>query len=287
MGLLDDLKQQANAQKQQTDTNQADQAQNAENIQKALKAVYKYLTELANSLNVIKPEVRRTFHIDTSSKLENLLQTDYRVTERKKTVEQRDRLEEVALRFRWTGPEPVQITKDNPVHVERLRNDLWSVGLKFDCKEQKNDRGAIERATFSVPADIPGTAAFIGNIETGRIKLQLKNVEMLGDLELQYSPDELDHLLLEEFAKVLLAKQNNFRRMGQYQQMMATTTRSKPPAQEVQYRTDPAPAAKAPAKPAEKPAAKPQAEAAEPDQPAEEQKSGLFGTIKSILTRPL
>ena len=180
----------------------------------------------------------------------------------------------------------MQITKDNPVHVERLRNDLWSVGIKFDCKEQKNDRGAIERATFSVPADIPGTAAFISNIETGRIKLQLKNLEILGDMELQYSPDELDHMLLEEFAKVLLGKPNNFRRMGQYQQMTATTTRSKPPAQEVQYRTDPTPA-KAAAKPAEKAAAKPAAEKADADQPVEEQKSGLFGTIKSILTRPL
>ena len=278
MGLLDDLKQQANAQKQQSNDSQASQTHNAENIQIALKSVHKYLADLASSLNVIKPEVRKTFHIDTSAKLDNLLQADYRVTERKKTVEQRDRLEEVALRFRWTGPEPVVITKDNPVHIERLRNDLWSVGLKFECKEQKNDRGAIERASFIVPADIPGTAAFIGNVDTGQIKLQLKNIEHLGDMELHYSPEELDHILLEEFAKLLLAKPNGFRRMGENQRLMQTSTRSKPPAAEVQYKTDPTPAAKA---------SKSAAKAAETDAPADEPKSGLFGAIKSILTRPL
>ena len=119
MGLLDDLKQQANEQKQQSNDSQASQSHNAENIQIALKSVYTYLTDLANSLNVIKPEVRKTFHIDTSAKLDNLLQADYRVTERKKTVDQRDRLEEVALRFRWTGPEPVVSSAPRSPRVRR------------------------------------------------------------------------------------------------------------------------------------------------------------------------
>lgn len=241
MGLLDDLKQQAESRKVQEQTTEAERARHLLEVNAALRSAFQYLTELASSLNVLKPDAARTFYIDAATRFENFRQGDYRVRDRRKTVDHKDYLEEVTLRFSWTGAQPLVVEKDTPALIQRLRDSLAAYNLRNLCKEVKNERGAVERAIFTIEPEVIADAAFAGNWDTGKVRLTLKNVEVLGVVEFQYETTELDGALFEELAKLLLGKPNSLRNLGKYQELMRTTPRLKSTAGETQY--PPAPAA--------------------------------------------
>lgn len=264
MGLLDDLKQQAESRKVQEQTNEAQKAQNLHEVNTALRGVFQYFTELANSLNILKPEIARNFYFDSTAKFDNLSQGNYRVRDRRKTVDHRDYFEEVTLRFSWTGSQSLVVEKDTPALIQRVRESLAGYNLRYECKEIKNDRGAIERAIFTIEPEVIADVAFAGNWDTGKVRLTLKNVEMLGAVDYQYEMAEVNGGLFEELAKLLLGKPNNLRNLGKYQELLRTTPRLRSAANETQY----------PHVPVETPAA-----------PPAEAKGGLLGSLKSILKK--
>jgi len=246
MGLLDDLKQQAESKKVEVQTNEAQKAQNLQAVNAALRGAFQYFTELANSLNILKPDVARSFFLDSSTRFEDFRQGNYRVRDRRKTVDHKDYLEEVALRFSWTGAQPPVIVKDTPMLIQRMRDSLTGYNLRFECKEFKNDRGAVEKAAFTIEPEIIASAEFAGSWESGNITLSLRNVETMGSVDFQYGTDELDATLFEELAKLVLGKSNNLRNLGRAQEMLRTTPRLRAAPPEVQYPSaspPPAPAA--------------------------------------------
>ena len=245
MGLLDDLKQQAESKKVEVQTNEAQRSQNLQAVNAALRSAFQYFTEFANSLNILKPDIARSFFVDSSTRFENFAQGSYRVRDRRRTVDHKDYLEEVALRFSWTGAQPPVIVKDTPMLIQRLRDSLTGYNLRYQCQEFKNERGGVEKAAFTIEPEIIASAAFAGSWETGGITLTLRNVEMLGGIDYQYGADELDAALFEEVAKVVLGKPNNLRNIGRAQEMLRTTPRLRATAPEVQY--PPTPAASDPA----------------------------------------
>lgn len=235
MGLLDDLKQQAESRKQEEQTNQAEKRRNLQAVNAALRGAFQYFTELANSLNILKPEVARSFYIESTTKLDNLRQLNYRVRDRRKTVDQQDYFEEVALRFSWAGSQALVIEKDSPMLIPRLRDYLAGYNLRFECREIKNDRSVVERAVFTIEPEVIASAAFAGNWDTGMIRLTLKNIEVLGSVDYQYDATELDGTLFEELVKLVLGKPNNLRNLGRHQEMLRTTPRLRATISEVQY----------------------------------------------------
>jgi hypothetical protein len=226
MGLLDDLKQQAETLRKEQESGRTAQLQNSQAMQSGLREARRYLTELASSLNIIKPPVYRSYHLDAANKLDQLEQCEYKVREKQRTFEQKDYLEEVAFLFRCVGAHDLTIEKSSAQSVNRLREFLWSYNMRFDCREWKGERGLLERATFTVFADVPATAVFAGDWDTGKITLTLKNVERPGEAAFQYDAVELNPALFEELAKLLLGKPNRFRNLGGHQQMMQSMPRS-------------------------------------------------------------
>lgn len=265
MGLLDDLKQQAESRKVQEQTNEAERARNLLEVNAALRGAFQYFTELANSLNVLKPEIVRSFYIEPTTKFDNLRQGNYRVRERRKTVDHKDYLEEVTLRCDWIGSEALAVEKDTPALIQRLRDGLAGYNLRYLCREVKNERGAVQRAIFTIEPEVIADATFTGNWDTGRMRLTLKNVELLGSVDFQYETAELDGTLFEELAKLLLGKPNNLRNLGKHQELLRTAPRVRPTAGEMQYPSEPAPV---------RPAAAPL-----------EARAGLLDSLKSILKK--
>ena len=228
MGLLDDLKQQADSLNQRDLSGQERRGANSKIEHAKLKEVFLYLSELAKSLNAVKPKVERNFYVESTTKLSNLIQGDYSVRDERKSVDYVDYLQQVAFQFRSCGSQNVVLEKQSPETIKRTRDYLWGYKLKFECKEIKNDRHLVERAVFTIMSDVPGVAAFTGDWDTGKIKLTLSNVETLGTVDYIYDPAEINQGVLEELAKLVLGKPNNLRTMGSYQEMMMTNPRSRP-----------------------------------------------------------
>ena len=228
MGLLDDLKQQADSLNQREQSSAERQSANSKIEHAKLKEVFQILTDLANSLNAVKPRVERNFFVESTTKLSNLVQAEYSVRDERKSVDYVDYIQQVAFQFRSCGTQNVVLEKQSPETIKRTRDYLWGYKLKFECKEIKNERHLVERAVFTILSEVPGAAIFTGDWDTGKIKLTLSNVETLGAVDYIYDPAEIDKGVLEELAKVLLGKPNILRTLGNHQAMMLTNPRSRP-----------------------------------------------------------
>lgn len=225
MGLLDDLKQQADTLRQKQQVTQAEINQNLQLAHAKLKDGLFYLVDLFNSLNVIKPVVPRYYYLEGGvTKLENLLQCDYNCNGRRLTVDHKDYIEAIVLRFRCVADGQITIEKQSDPMVQRLRDHLWTHALKFDVNEVRNERGYTERGMFVIKCEVPVTITINGDLENALIKINVKNLEKLGEYTYTYEFDEFGKDVLEELGKVIIAKPNSFRTMGSRQKAMNTTT---------------------------------------------------------------
>lgn len=218
MGLLDGLKQQAETLKQEQGSGPTSPLQNLQAMQPGLQEALRYLSDLANALNITKPTVYRSYYVDTANRLEQLAQCEYTVREKRRTVNHKDYLEEVVFGFRCVGTRNLTIEKTSAASVNRLREYLWTYNFRFEYRESTGERGLLERGTFTVIADVPATATLAGDWDTGKITLTLKNVERPGDTVYTYDVVEINVALLEELAALLLGKPNRLRDLGSHQQ---------------------------------------------------------------------
>ena len=224
MGLLDELKKQAETHKQQLLSGQASKEQNRQAVHALLREVSRQLKELADSLNVLKPKVIRQFYIG-QAKLDGLTQCEYNARDRRVPVSGQDYIEETALSFRCIGLQPLKVERNSPDAIKKLSEYLWGYSFRFECQEFRNDRMMLERAIFTVLPEVASAATFAGNLDTGKIRLTLKNIETAGNVDFQYEIDEVNRELVDELAKLVLGRSNQLRKLGCYQQMMSTTTR--------------------------------------------------------------
>src|SRR5476651_806446 len=180
MGLLDDLKQQADSLRQKQQVTQAELNQNLLLAHAKLKDGLHYWVDLFNSLNIIKPVVSRYYYLEGGvTKLENLLQCDYNCNGRRLTVDHHDYIEAIVLRFRCVADGKITIEKVSDPMVTRLRDHLWTNALKFDVKEVRSERGYVERGIFTVACEVPVTITIVGDLENAQIKIVTKNLEKL------------------------------------------------------------------------------------------------------------
>ena len=267
MGLLDDLKQQADTLRQKEQISQEEINQNLLLAHAKLKDALHYWVELFNSLNVIKPPITRIYYLEGgATRIEGLRQSDYNVNGRRLTIDHKDYIEAIVLRFRCASEQRLTIEKQTDGVVQRMREHLWSNNLKFDLKEVRNERGYIERGIFTVLCEVPVTVTMAGDLENARIKVACKNLEKFGEYTNVYDFDEFGKEVLEELAKVIVMKPNNFRVLGRHQESLRTTTVTRPP------------------RPAVEPEPEPVADP-EPETPVADPTKSFFGSIKSILKR--
>jgi len=232
MGLLDDLKQQADSLRQKQQLTQAELNQNLVLAHAKLKEALQYWIELFNSLNVVKPVVPRSYYLEGGvTKLENLLQCDYNVNGRRLTVDHHDYIEAIVLRFRCVGEGVLTIEKQSDPMVQRLRDHLWQHNMKFDVKEYRNERGYVERGIFTIPCEVPVMITIVADLENAQVKINTKNLEKFGETLCTYDFDEFSKDILEELAKVIIAKPNAFRALGRHQQATRTTATRGPRAE--------------------------------------------------------
>lgn len=259
MGVLDELKRHAESKKQQQPAREQGEAQTLQSVHEALGVVSRYFNELANSLNVVKPEIARDFVVQGNACLQRLLQGEHLVRERRKTVDARDYFEQVTLRFQAVGQQPLALETYADHATDRLQNYLTAYGLRYETQTFRNGRGVTLKTTVAVLPDVPAAITATADWAAGTVRLTLRNVEAIGDAEYCYDPAEVDRQLLDELAKLVLSEPNGLRGMGRHQESlrMSIVARRVAPERE----SEPRP---------------------EPSAPEPEPRAGLFGGLKSL-----
>lgn len=211
MGLLDELKNQAQELKAKEDDGQdptqadakpdGDAEQARRMLGPKMKALYNYFKEFNEHLNVVSPDVSGDYLLEGLGTLSNLRQGDYKLaTDDPKSIQK--------FTFHWScsgsGRQEFKVT--NPILAEKHRENLWNLNLRFNKRDLQRGAGAV----FVVEAFVPVSFEFEADPVKNVISLKLKNLGALGVVTHFYSPDKVNAELMDELAKCVLRRPNRF-----------------------------------------------------------------------------
>ena len=280
MAFLDDLKKQAELQRQQAQTETQSKlvavSENFLKVQAKYKEIQHYLQDLVNQLNVLNMDTRRSYYIDGFGMIDNFRPQDFALSLDAIRIGQKDFINALMLRFKCVTDQAITIERETPQLIDNQKDYLWQHNLKYQCAEFKNERGLLVRAVFTVASEVPVVAKFSADFESARITLRIKNLNGLTMNEFIFNVDEVTQQMLDEFAKFMLGQPNKLREIGIHQVSRRTMIRPAAGVKDVQYPT--AKTVKATEEEDE------DDDEDDDDDDDDDNKKGFFGRIKSILS---
>lgn len=264
MGLLDDLKKQADALK----ANEVDKTESLRSsavaVDHSLRRSFLYLNDLGKQLNVVQMPSPFKYDLPSVGDIEGLVVKDFFCDFRSKHFIDKDYYGEVHVAYRaWS--DRVLTVKKGPDEMEKFRDILWQNNLEHTSEQFRDNRKVITHEVFKVKCDLRVQAKIEGNHETARLKIVTKNVGGLQVDIFNLMAAEMNDKAIEEFAKYLIGRPNEWPELVKRSALNH----------------------KAAAAPAPRPKTEPQYLNQKPEEAPGEKKGGLFGSIKSILTKEL
>jgi len=212
MGLLDDLKKQADMVKSQ-------QLSRASFLQESIKLVdakmhqtFLYLNELLKQLAVLKPTNPTAYSIPGVGDFQNLAFIEAFIDYRKKKIGDRDYYDNITLFIKWASPVSLSVERDMPAAIQKVTDVLWSFGIKFTEEKINKPGGGFEKMKFTVPSNVTCDITIKADHDSARLVVKGKHFFRLGADELRIPAAEVDEALLEEFAKMLIGQSSTLRK---------------------------------------------------------------------------
>jgi len=261
VGLLDDLKKQADAVKAQDVDRTESMRATAVAVDHALRRTFLYLNDLGKQLNVVQMPSPFAFDLPTVGKIDGLVIKDFFCDFRSKHFIDRDYYGEVQVGYRCWADKVITVKK-GPDEMERFRDILWQSNIEHTSEQFRNERKVITHEVFKVKCDFRVQAKLDGDHESGKFKIVSKNVGAFTVDLFNVLAQEMNDPAVEEFAKYLIGRPN------QWAEVVRRSTLSSRPAAPPRPKTEPQYAIhKA------------------PPEPTPEEKRGLLGSLKSLIRK--
>ena len=216
MGLLDDLKKQADMMKSQLKSQQLSQQSMLQESTKLVEArmhqTFLYLNELLKQLAVLRPTNPTVYSIPGIGDFQNLAFAESFIDYRKKKVVDKDHYDVITFFVKWASPASLGLERDMPATMQKVRDVLWNYGLKFTEEEIKKPGGGFQKMKFTVPATITCDITIAADHDNGLLVVKGKHFLRLGADELRIPAADIDEALLEEFAKMLIGQPSVLRK---------------------------------------------------------------------------
>jgi hypothetical protein len=212
MGLLDDLKKQADMVKSQKLSQQSMLLESTKLVEAKMHQTFLYLNDLLKQLAVLRPTNPMVYSIPGIGDVQNLAFADSFIDYRKKKIDERDYYDVVSFFIRWASPENLSVERDMPVTIQKVRNVLWEFGLKFAEEEIKKPGGGFLKTKFTVPRTVTCDVTISADYESASLLVKGKHLLRLGPEELRIPAEAVDEALLEEFAKMLIGQPSLLRK---------------------------------------------------------------------------
>jgi hypothetical protein len=262
VGLLDDLKKQADALKAQ-DTDKTESLRStAVAVDHSLRRSFLYLNDLGKQLNVVQMPCPFKYHLPTVGDIEGLIVKDFFCDFRSKHFIDKDYYGEVHVAYRAFS-EKIITVKKGPDDMEKFRDILWQSNIEHKSEQFRNERKVITHEVFKVKLDFRVQMKLEGDHETSKLKLVTKNVGGFQVDLFNLVAAEMNEQAVEELAKYFIGRPNKWEDMVK-RSILSQRTAAPPPKPKTtpQYVVQPA-----------------------PEPPAEEKRSGLLGSISSFIKK--
>jgi len=209
MGLLDDLKQQA--EKQQDTTARSSNAEHTgpgdfypEQCQSRMLAAYNFLNELVNQLNTLKLDTRVDYPLRPDGKSVTLQQQGYKVYNDSITEPK-----QINFSFFCGLVNPTAFELNGRGAVLAQSELLERYQFKYEKQEQKDPRQMVIAAKFKLVGPLSVKLAL--QVDEGRqvIKLFLHNFTGPGTSQYHLKPEQLDAAFLDHLGKYILRKESS------------------------------------------------------------------------------
>ncbi len=179
-------------------------------VSDALDRVYKYLKELAEQLDVVKPAYNnKGYTIPLVPEFSGLAWSTGSADMQSHQVSPTEkRVEQVSLYYRIAGKKNTRATREYP-KSEKVKQMLREHKIEFRESQQKNEKGSLVSETFSFDCEIKAALLLEGRFDTGKLVVKARNVEHFGTSEVQISPEAVTPESLEKLAAFILGESSH------------------------------------------------------------------------------
>jgi hypothetical protein len=210
MGLLDDLKKQADLVRTHDSLQRSNLQENTRVVDEAMHRAFLYLLDLFKQLEVLKPANPLAYDIESVGQLKDLKYVSGFVDPRKKKFADRDVYDYIDFYVKWAAANNLVVERDMPPTIKKVRDVLWAANIKATEVETKTSYGSLGKVKFTIPAALTVNFTLKADIEGRRLLFYGKNALQLGIDDFAITADELTDEILEELAKMLIGQRNNF-----------------------------------------------------------------------------
>jgi hypothetical protein len=262
VGLLDDLKKQADAVKAQDTDKTESLRSSAVAVDHSLRRTFLYLNDLGKQLNVVQMPSPFAFDLPSVGKVDGLIIKDFFCDFRSKHFIDKDYYGEVQVAYRcWS--DKILTIKKGPDDMEKFRDVLWQSNIEHKSEQFRNERKVITHEVFKVRCDFRVQAKIEGDHETGKLKIVSKNVNGFQVDLFNLLAQEMNDTSVEEFAKFFIGRPNKWEEITKRSVLAVRAPAAAPkPRTEPNYVVH-----------------------REPEPAASQEKRGLLGSISSLMKK--
>ncbi|MBE0623384.1 MAG: response regulator [Burkholderiales bacterium] len=175
----------------------------------AVEKAYRYLKEFTEHLYLVKPAYAKEYSIVGVPKFEGLIWESSRIDFRTREISPASKVyEQFALHYRLSAGKLLRASRESPAE-EKLIRLLRETKIDFTAQEERNERGSVVRTTFTIPCEVKASLQLLGNFDTGKLTLKMRNVEHFGTLERVFSPEAITEKSLDELAGYIIGESSS------------------------------------------------------------------------------
>jgi len=211
VGYLDELKRQAEATRAQQTKDNTALERNALLTDGSCNSAFRYLSTLAQQLNVLQPISKGEFRFDKNTAFRNLKLTDFRADSRLKKLRGAEVFDHVILSFDMRTGKRVTLAKDFPPVIEKLEARLRQCGATFESEVIRDPgNGRFLEKRFAFVADFHGTVRLLPDHDSGWIQFQVVNLGGFETVTVSFPAIEVGPKRLDELARWIVGEPNTF-----------------------------------------------------------------------------
>ena len=214
MSFLNQLKQQAHALQSQQAVELQNFEANTAQTEMACQVVWKYLQDLARQLSVLTPDAPH-FSLDGKTPWPPMKLCDFRTDFRKKKLRDKDVFDYIAMGWDIVprNGEVVSgaVSVNFPPELERVQKRLAFGHVEHERKDVRHpEKNTLQAIRFEYVAKARGNITVTTDHDNAQLVFRLANADGFGVVTSIWPAEKIKHDLLDELAKLVVAKPSRF-----------------------------------------------------------------------------
>lgn len=214
MSFLNQLKQQANALQSLQTVQLQNLEANAEATEWACQVVWKYLQDLARQLTVLTPDAPR-FSLDGKTPWPQMKLAEFRADMRKKKLRDKDVYDYIAMGWDIVPkiglPLGGSVSVNFPPDLERVKKRLAFGHVEHEVKNLRHpEKNTLQAICFEYVTRARGNVTVTADHDNGQLIFRLANADGFGVVTSTWAAPKIDHSLMDELAKLVVAQSSRF-----------------------------------------------------------------------------